>query len=54
MVASQSGTSPEGEKEMSDFTLELINFMGRVMGRGPSNKVADLLLCAASQRCPFR
>ena len=24
---------------MSDLTLELINFMGRVMGRGPSNKV---------------
>ena len=38
-MASRSGTSPEGEKEMSDLTLELINFMGRVMGRGPSNKV---------------
>ena len=39
MVASRSGTSPEGEKEMSDFTLELINFMGRVMDRGPGKKV---------------
>ena len=24
---------------MSDLTLELINFMGRAMGRGPGNKV---------------
>ena len=29
--------APEGNKEMNDLMLELINFMGWAMGRGPGN-----------------
>lgn len=38
MVARRRKTPPEGKKEMSEPILELINFIGRAMGRGPCNK----------------
>ena len=38
MVARRSKTPPEDKKEMGDLMLELINFIGRAMGRGLGNK----------------